>query len=50
MEKRIIKIGEIICFDSNALQPAEVVIDEESNFKRTFVVENELVLKSVFNP
>lgn len=46
MEKRIIKIGEMICFDSNALQPAEVVIDEERNFKRTFVVENELVLKS----
>ena len=44
MEKRIIKNGDIICIDSLALQPAEIVVDELGH--KTFKVDTELEVKN----
>lgn len=43
MKKRIIKVGDVVCIDSLALQPAEIIVDSEDYFKKTINVDNELV-------
>lgn len=45
MNKKIIKIGDILVIDSAALQPAEILLDEEDLFGKTIIVDNELYVR-----